>query len=98
MAQSPVCVIGLHAPGGVHRVPHTGRVTGHLEVSFLKPQALSIPRPKAPRLGLPVGDGWHREGVLGPGDQWGRRALGLAVQGHLITGLGCDPQRLVCVT
>lgn len=45
---------------------------------------------------VPVGDGQHVAGVLGPGDQWGWRALGLTVKGHLITSLGRDPQRLVC--
>lgn len=48
------------------------------------------------QLELPVGDKWHRAGVLDPGDQWGWGALGLTVQGHLVAGLGCDSQRTVC--
>ena len=86
----------LISPGAVHRVLHTSWVTGHLEASFPKHQALSIPGPEAMQLGLPVGDGQHGAGVLGPGDQWGWRALGLTVKGHFITSLGRDPQRLVC--
>lgn len=45
---------------------------------------------------VPVGDRQQRVGILGPGDQWSRRALGLAVQGCLFTSLDCHSQRGIC--
>lgn len=42
-----MCAVEYTTPWewSVHRVSHTGWVTGHLEARFLKPQALTMSRP-----------------------------------------------------
>lgn len=76
MDKSATCEVeSAPDPGRVHRVPDTGRVAGHLEASFLKPQAPPISRTKgigSGYLSVTEGTGWRSlvQVTSGGGEPW----------------------------